>query len=105
MKISYEDNVFEELLAISSYLFDIEENLAQRFLDSCDDTFKLIATNPLIGAPNKFDSPKLSLVRMFRVKDFDNYLLFYVPIETGIRIIHVIHSAVDYNRIFSDEQS
>ncbi len=104
MNISYEDNVFEELLTISSYLFDIEESLAQRFLDSCDVTFKLAATNPLTGAPNKFDSPKLSLVRMFRVKNFDNYLLFYVPIKEGIKIIHIVHSSVDYNRIFDDEK-
>lgn len=103
MNVSYEDNVFEELLDISSYLFDIQEELAQRFLDSCDATFRFLATNPNIGAPNKFSESRLSSVRMVQVKDFRKYLVFYFATDEEIRILHVIHSAMDYNRVFDEE--
>ncbi len=72
MNISYEDNVFEELLNISSYLFDIEEELAQRFLDSCDASFNFLVQNPRIGSPDKFENPALSAVRMWQVKALRN---------------------------------
>lgn len=97
MNISYEDNVFEEILNISSYLFDIEEDLAQRFLNSCDTTFQFLAKNPLIGSPNKFNDPKLSAIRKFRVKNFNKYLIFYIPTDDGIRIIHLFHGAIDHD--------
>jgi len=32
-----------------------------------------------------------------------SYLVFYVPTESGIKILHVLHSATDYNRAFEDE--
>ncbi len=103
MKINYEDNVFEELLSISSYFFDIQENLAQRFLDSCDATFQSLASNPRIGTPNKFSIPKLSSVRMVKVRNFDKYLVFYIPSADEVRILHVMHSAMDYNRVFDED--
>jgi hypothetical protein len=40
---------------------------------------------------------------MWRIKNFEKYLVFYVPLDRGVRILHVIHSAVDYNRVFEDE--
>ncbi len=103
MNISYEDNVFEELLNISSYLFDIQEDLAQRFLDSCDATFQFLAANPNIGAPNKFSDPNLASIRMAQVKDFRKYLIIYIATDDEVRILHVIHSATDYNRVFDED--
>ncbi|MBX3294463.1 MAG: type II toxin-antitoxin system RelE/ParE family toxin [Acidobacteria bacterium] len=88
---------------MSSYFFDLQEDLAQRFLDSCDETFKLIASHPQLGAPNKFSVQKLSSVRMVRVRGFEKYLIFYIPTDNEIRILHVFHSAKDYNRVFDED--
>lgn len=103
MKITYDEGVFEELVNLSTYLADRDEEIAHRFLDSCNGTFQLLAKNPGIGSPRRFEDPALSEIRMWRVKGFEKYLVFYLPTETGIRILHVIHSSIDYNRVFEDE--
>ena len=40
---------------------------------------------------------------MVQVKDFRKYLVFYFATDEEIRILHVIHSAMDYNRVFDEE--
>lgn len=103
MRVTYDEGVFEELVNLSFYIADNNEPAAQRFLDSCDSTFQFLADNPLIGSPRKFKSLTLVEVRMWRVKSFEKYLIFYVSTRTGIRILHVLHSATDYNRAFEGE--
>jgi toxin ParE1/3/4 len=103
MKVSYTDGVFEELLNLSFHLADADEEIAQKFLNACNDTFLFLAENKYVGSIRKFKTAQLSEVRMWRVKGFEKYLIFYTPTENGIRILHVIHSATDYNWAFEDE--
>ena len=103
MKITYDEGVFEELVRLSAYLADENEEFAQAFLNACDATFQFLALNPNVGSPHKFESPGLKEIRMWRVKAFQKYLIFYVPTETGIKILHILHTATDYNRAFDDE--
>jgi toxin ParE1/3/4 len=103
MKVQYSDGVFEELVNLSFYLAEQDEDIAQRFLDACDRTFRLLAENSLLGVVRTFDNHHLSEVRMWRVKGFNKYLVFYIPTPNGVRILHVLHSATDYNRVFEGE--
>lgn len=103
MKVTYADGVFEELINLSFYLADADEELAQNFLNACDETFLFLVENKFIGSIRKFKSVKLSEIRMWRVKGFEKYLIFYTPKESGIKILHVLHTATDYNRAFEDE--
>lgn len=103
MKVTYANGVFEELINLSFYLADADEDLAQRFLNACDETFLFLAENKFIGSLRKFKTVKLSEIRMWRVKGFEKHLIFYIATEKGVKILHVIHSATDYNRAFDDE--
>ena len=103
MKVTYADGVFEELVKLSFYLAENDEDIAQKFLDSCNSTFVFLAENRFVGSIRNFKDEKLSKVRMWRVKDFEKYLIFYQPLENGVKILHVLHSATDYNRAFEDE--
>ena len=103
MKITYDEGVFEELVNLSAYLADNSEEIAQAFLDACDATFKFLTANRHAGSPRKFENPELSDIRMWRVRAFEKYLIFYVPTDVGIRVLHVLHSATDYKRAFDDE--
>ncbi|MDQ3633755.1 MAG: type II toxin-antitoxin system RelE/ParE family toxin [Acidobacteriota bacterium] len=103
MKVTYSDEVFEELANLSFYLADRSEKLAQKFLNSCDETFQFLADNKFIGSKRDFKSKKLAEIRMWRVKNFEKYLIFYIPKDDSIKILHVFHSATDYNRAFEDE--
>lgn len=103
MKITYDEGVFEELVNLSAYLSEADEEIAQAFLNACDVTFRFLAANRYVGSTREFESVGLSDVRMWRVKGFEKYLIFYAPSDSGIRILHVLHSATDYNRAFEDE--
>jgi toxin ParE1/3/4 len=100
MRIVYADGVFEELVNLSFYLADDNEEIAQKFLDSCDETFSELAKTPMIGSLKSFKNGGLLDVRMWRVNGFEKYLIFYQPQTSGIKILHVLHSATDYNRAF-----
>ena len=85
------------------YLAEDDEEIAQKFLDACDETFEFLAENRLAGSIRNFKNVKLSEVRMWRVKGYKKYLIFYQPLENGVKILHVLHSATDYNRAFENE--
>ena len=103
MKVIHTDGVFEELVSLSFYLAEDDEDIAQDFLNSCDKTFQFLAENRFTGSIRKFKNSKLSEVRMWRVKGYEKYLIFYQPLDYGVKILHVLHSATDYNRAFEDE--
>lgn len=77
MRIIHSDDVFAELVNISYTIALDNEAAAQKFLDACDETFQLLAQNPLIGAKREFHNPLLQDVRIWRVKGYEKYLIFY----------------------------
>ncbi|MGD9631187.1 MAG: type II toxin-antitoxin system RelE/ParE family toxin [Pyrinomonadaceae bacterium] len=97
--IKYALGLSDELADIAAYLAQYNETTAERFLDNCEESFQLLERFPEISSPRKFEDPELASIRMSLVKGFDDYLIFYVPLVDGVRILHVIHSALDYNRI------
>ena len=103
MKIVHGAEVFEELVNLSSYIAFENEAAAQEFLDACNETFQFLAGNNKIGAVRNFNNPLLKDVRVWRVKGFEKYLIFYQPIDDGIKILHVVHSARNWNTLFDDE--
>lgn len=100
MKVLYSEGVFEELVQISHYLATENEETAHSFLDSCDATFRLLAKNKFAGFARKSHIQRLAEVRFFPVKDFPAFLIAYLPVEGGVRILHVIHGATDYRSRF-----
>jgi len=99
--IKFADGVFDELVEAATYFTGYDAALAERFLDACDASFERLEKFPEIGSARRFEDPRLATIRMWLVKGFDNYLIFYTPLVGGVRILHVIHSAQDYNRIVS----
>jgi toxin ParE1/3/4 len=53
--------------------------VAERFLDRAEESFNDLARQPMMGAPLSLKNPDLASVRKWRVKDFDNHLIFYGP--------------------------
>jgi len=71
-------------------------DIAERFLTSAEASFSDLAEQPMIGAPVKLRAPELAGIRKWRVKDFDNYLVFYLPVPDGVSIVRVLHAARDW---------
>jgi toxin ParE1/3/4 len=74
-------------------------DIARRFRNAATETFRELARAPLMGAPRKVRKPEFAGIRMWRVRGFENYLVFYFPRTDGIAIERVIHAAQDYGRV------
>ncbi|MFY9343462.1 MAG: type II toxin-antitoxin system RelE/ParE family toxin [Planctomycetota bacterium] len=85
----------------AAYLLDHGSvQVALRFLDRAEETFALLAQHPGFGRRRAFVRPDLEGLRSFRVKDFENYLVFYLPRESGIEVVRVLHGAQDLEALF-----
>ena len=69
---------------------------AERFLAHAEASFNDLAEQPMMGAPLTLKPPELAGVRKWRVKDFDNYLIFYLPRADGVSIVRVLYAARDW---------
>lgn len=69
---------------------------AERFLASAEASFDDLARQPRMGAPLTLEHPELAGLRKWRVRDFDNHLIFYMPRPEGVSIVRVLHAARDW---------
>ncbi len=59
------------------------EATALRFLQAAEETFAELAAMPGMGRAEDFDHPRLTGMRRWRVRGFENYLIFYRPFSQG----------------------
>ncbi|MCW7540240.1 type II toxin-antitoxin system RelE/ParE family toxin [Aquabacterium sp. A7-Y] len=71
------------------YIADDDIPQADRFVDRLDETFRLLAQQPLMGRARD------ELGQAVRSHPFQRYVIFYEPLPSGIAVIRVLHSARD----------
>ena len=71
---------------------------AERFLSNAEASFNDLARQPTMGAPLMLTlkNPDLAGMRKWRVKGFDNHLIFYMPRPDGVSVVRVLHGATDW---------
>jgi toxin ParE1/3/4 len=84
-----------ELEAIWEYIAYDNNEAADRFLEASYGTFRELSRMPGMGRLRHLPHERLRDLRSFRVKGFENYLVFYGPIPDGIEVFHVLHGARD----------
>ncbi len=87
-----------DILDLWGYIAEDSAAVADRWVDKLDETFNLIATQPLMGRARD------ELAASLRSFPFGRYVIFYVPIENGIDVVRVLHSARDIDAVFGDAQ-
>jgi toxin ParE1/3/4 len=73
-----------------------DESIADRFLESAQDTFAQLAQAPLMGSPVAIKTAELAYLRKWRVKNFEKFLIFYSTLPDGVSIVRVLHAAQDW---------
>jgi toxin ParE1/3/4 len=68
---------------------------ALRFLDAIELTCDALSRMPGIGSPRYAEIPLVHGGRVLAIKDFENYLLFYLEHENCVDVIRVLHGARD----------
>ena len=79
----------------ADYLAESSFETAVRFSRAVAETFQQIASLPMMGSPRRFRNPALVGLRMWRVRGFESYLIFYRPTDDGIEVLRVLHGARD----------
>ncbi len=85
------------------FVFIAEDNLdtGVYFLAAVEDSLEQTAKYPLIGKQRNFADKQFQNVRMWRVKGFESYLIFYAVTENQIEMIRLLHSSRDIEDLFS----
>ena len=68
------------------------EATALRFLQAAEETFAALAAMPGMGRAEDFDNPRLTGMRRWRVRGFENYLIFYRQFSEGIEVVRVVYA-------------
>ncbi len=77
--------------------------VADRFFAATLAAFDRICEMPEIGNRRRFNNPTLVNVRVWPIKGFDKYRIFYRPLGNRIEILRILHAARDVDAIFEDE--
>jgi len=71
---------------------------AQRFIDTINQKFQLLAESARLGRSREELAPGL------RSLPFSKYVIFYRPISGGILVVPVLHGARDITSVFEAEK-
>lgn len=80
------------------------EDLGNRFLAACESGFERLASFPESGACLRLRHPRLEGLRFILAPGFENILIFYIPGDTLLRIVRVLHGKRDIEAILAKEQ-
>lgn len=83
-----------------------KNNLAAaiRFYEAAFRAFDVLLANPHIGPARDFESPQLKDIRIWLVRGFEKYLIFYRATDELVEILRVLHSSRDIDGILSGEE-
>lgn len=97
-KVLFTPLASEDLRQIWLYLaVEADEDIADIFVSQIDEKCKLISTAPRGFRLRPEFLPNL---RSFPHK---NYIIFYIPIDSGIEVFRILHGARDLEQLFEDQ--
>jgi toxin ParE1/3/4 len=76
---------------------------AERFFEALDATLTRLASMPELGERQDFHRPELARLRAWQVQGFENYIIFYRPIDRGIEVLRVLHAAQDIAAVLKND--
>jgi toxin ParE1/3/4 len=92
MNLIVRSPVWDDLRQIGLRIADDNPETAEKFFIAAKETFELLRQYPGLGRLRSFSIPG---IRSWAVKDFHNYIIFYLPTETEVQILAVLHGARD----------
>ena len=83
-----------DILDVWDHIAEDSLEQADRWIDNLDEKLKLIARQPLMGRARE------ELAADLRSFPFGRYIIFYAPVDGGIDVVRVLHSARDVDAAF-----
>ncbi len=88
-----------DIAEIWDYIAEDSLGQADAWVDRLDETLQLLATQPRMGRPR--DELSLGL----RSMPIGRYVIFYEPLNDGIDVVRVLHSARDIDAQFGKDST
>jgi toxin ParE1/3/4 len=102
-KLIIRNRATQDLRQQANYLLsNVSTGAAEQFLEQTEATFDRILTVPRIGKSLDFLSERMGEVRQWRIKNFQDYLVFYRLQDEWVEILRVLHGARDLDNILSN---
>ncbi len=94
------DRAKRDLVEKAEWLEERNPDAADRFLEAVESLLERVKVPPGMGVARMFNNPSLEGLRMMPVPEFEKHLVFYKPVDGGIRLVRVLHSSQDIRGIF-----
>ncbi len=101
--VSYRPSARLDLL--EQFVYFAEEatlELAERYVAAVEATCLQLQTHPRLGTAYFSRATRLRELRRIPVQGFGQYLIFYLPSETGIDVLRILHGARDIENLLAD---
>ena len=86
-----------DILDIWDHIAEDSLDQADRWVDKLDEKFGILATQPLMGRARE------ELAADLRSFPFGRYVIFYMPVQDGIDVVRMLHSARDVDSAFDED--
>jgi toxin ParE1/3/4 len=95
-RLIIKDRATQDLRQLANYiLVNGNADVAVKFLTAAEVTFEQLLKTPGMGKITQLVVSRLGEIRQWRIKDFNDYLLFYRIQDDTVEILRVFHGARD----------
>ncbi|MBD2472012.1 type II toxin-antitoxin system RelE/ParE family toxin [Nostoc sp. FACHB-145] len=102
-RLIVKDRATKDLRHLANYiLVNGNTDVAIKFLNAAETTFAQLQKTPGMGKVTQLVVSSLGEIRQWRVKDFQDYLIFYRIKDTTIEILRVFHGARDLANVLGE---
>lgn len=93
--------VRRDLVELALHISNDSLDVALRFLDAAESTFKFLSRNREVGQACSFPQAECAGLRVWPIDGFRNHLVFYRATDEGIEVWRVLHGSRDFDALFS----
>lgn len=102
-RLIVKDRATKDLRYLANYiLVNANADVAVKFLSSAEVTFAQLGKTPGMGKVTQLVVSTLGEIRQWRIKNFQDYLIFYRIQDTTIEILRVFHGARDLADVLNE---
>ncbi len=103
--ITKSSQAYRDLVEIAEYIAQDSIAASDRFLKAAETTLDRLAETPEIGGLCPFKNPLAADIRVWPIRQFSRYLVFYRSEPKCVCVIRVLHGARDWQSLFENRGS
>jgi len=101
-RLIVKDRATQDLRQQANYiLVNGNADVAAKFLSAAEVTFAQLAKTPGMGKATQLVGSRLGEIRQWRIKDFQDYLIFYRIQDATVEILRIFHGSRDLADVLS----